>query len=134
MIRPRTPQREQLGEFLTIRRRERQRSAAGLPPNSRRGDSGLSREEVATLAGVSSTWYTWLEQGRDTNVSRQVLTAVARVLDLSAAETDYVLGLVERVVAARDDEPAEVSESLQRLLVRNSPSCSRRGVRGRIMD
>ncbi|PHU46239.1 hypothetical protein CSW77_26815, partial [Shigella flexneri] len=44
-------------------------------------DSGLSREEVATLAGVSSTWYTWLEQGRDTNVSRQVLTAVARVLD-----------------------------------------------------
>lgn len=116
MIRPRTPQREQLGEFLTIRRRERQRSAAGLPPNSRRGDSGLSREEVATLAGVSSTWYTWLEQGRDTNVSRQVLTAVARVLDLSAAETDYVLGLVERVVAARDDEPAEVSESLQRLL------------------
>ena len=66
------------------------RTAVGLPPTSRRGEHGLSREEVATLAGVSGTWYTWLEQGRDINVSRQVLAAVARVLDLTAAETDYV--------------------------------------------
>lgn len=116
MIRPRTRRREQLGEFLTSRRRVRQRSAVGLPPSARNGDAGLSREEVATLSGVSATWYTWLEQGRDTNVSRQVITAVARVLDLSDAETDYVLGLVERQEAARDDAPAEISESLQHLL------------------
>lgn len=116
MIQPRTRRREQLGEFLTSRRKVRQRSAVGLPPSARNGDAGLSREEVATLSGVSATWYTWLEQGRDTNVSRQVITAVARVLDLSDAETDYVRSLLEGEDVPWDEEPAEISDSLQRLL------------------
>src|SRR5690606_10945537 len=72
-----------------------------------------SREEVATLAGVSGTWYTWLEQGRDINVSRQVLTAVARVLDLTAAETDFVLALAERSEVPLDDEPVAMTAALQ---------------------
>lgn len=116
MIRPRTPRREQLGEFLTSRRRGMSRSAAGLPLTTRRSDTGLSREEIATLAGVSGTWYTWLEQGRDINVSRQVLTAVARVLDLTPAETEYVITLTEREDAPLDDEPEDMPEHLQHLL------------------
>ena len=92
------------------------RSAVGLPPTTRRSDTGLSREETATLAGVSGTWYTWLEQGRDINVSRQVLDAVARVLDLTAAETEYVVALAEREDASVDDEPDEAPEHLQHLL------------------
>lgn len=110
MIRPRTPRREQLGEFLAARRRAASRSALGLPPAPRRGDTGLSREEVAALAGVSASWFTWLEQGRDIGVSRQVLGAVARVLRLSAAEVAYVNGL-----AAAEEETGADQEALGRL-------------------
>ena len=56
----------------------------GLPPGLRRRTPGLRREEVAQLAGVGVTWYTWLEQGRPINVSVQVLDAVARTLRLDA--------------------------------------------------
>jgi transcriptional regulator with XRE-family HTH domain len=116
VIRPRSPRREQLGELLTSRRRALSRTALGLPLTSRRSDRGLSREEVATLAGMSGSWYTWLEQGRDINVSRQVLTAVSRVLDLTAAETEYAFALAERddapVVLQHDGVPGH----LQRLV------------------
>lgn len=54
---------------------------------------GLRREEIAAFAAVSVTWYTWLEQGRDINASRQVLEAVARVMRLSPAEQGYLLAL-----------------------------------------
>lgn len=116
MIRPRTPRREQLGELLRSRRGSRSRSAVGLPPTSRRSDTGLSREEVATLAGVSGTWYIWLEQGRDINVSRQVLVAVARVLDLTAAETEFVHALAQRDDAPVPEPPAELPAHLQHLV------------------
>ena len=79
-----------------------------MPPHARRGDAGLSREDVAALAGVSASWYTWLEQGRDINVSRQVLDAVGRVLRLSDDEAAYVAGLAERPadpVAPRSSAP-----------------------------
>jgi transcriptional regulator with XRE-family HTH domain len=55
--------------------------------------SGLRREEVALSAGVSVTWYTWLEQGRDINPSKQVLQAVSSALRLTRAEHDYLLAL-----------------------------------------
>ncbi len=51
---------------------------------------GLRREEVAVLAGVGVSWYTWLEQGRDINVSPEVLDAVGRVLRLDAAEREHL--------------------------------------------
>lgn len=54
---------------------------------------GLRREEVAYLSGVSVTWYTWLEQGRDITPSRQVLDALARTLRLSTPEHTYILSL-----------------------------------------
>src|SRR5690606_28097439 len=122
VIRPRTPRREQLGEFLTRRRRAMARSAVGLPP-ARGRTAGLSREEVATLAGVSGTWYTWLEQGRDINVSRQVLTAVARVLDLTAAETDFGLAPPEDWEARLDtDRVAMPGARRHRLEALDSPA------------
>ena len=115
MIQPRTPRRQELGDFLAARRRAASRSALGLPPHARRGDAGLSREDVAALSGVSASWYTWLEQGRDINVSRQVLTAVGRVLRLSDDEAAYVAGLAERgadPVTPRESAPPH----LQRLV------------------
>ncbi|MGN8024603.1 helix-turn-helix transcriptional regulator [Microbacterium sp. 22242] len=116
MIRPRTPRREQLGEFLASRRRAASRSALGLPLAARRGDIGLSREEVAALAGVSASWFTWLEQGRDIGVSRQVLGAVARVLQLSPAETDYVVRLAGPAEDAAAEETERIPDHLQRLV------------------
>ena len=86
-------QRRELGGFLRARRERLDRAEFGLPPAGRGRTVGLRREEVSFLSGVSVTWYTWLEQGRDINPSRQVLDAVAGALRLAPAEHDYVLRL-----------------------------------------
>ena len=88
------PRRRELGAFLRSRRERLERAALDLPPLPRGRSRGLRREEVAVASGVSITWYTWLEQGRDIHPSRQVLTAVSRALRLTDAERDYVLELV----------------------------------------
>ncbi|GAB2553187.1 helix-turn-helix transcriptional regulator [Leucobacter ruminantium] len=116
MIRPRTPRRVQLGEFLAARRRAQPRAALGLPPGKRRSEAGLSREEVATLAGISVSWYTWLEQGREINASQQVLTAVARVLQLTDAETEYVFALTQPGRETVSPGPERAPEHLLRLV------------------
>ena len=89
----RSRQRLALGEFLRARREAASRTELGFPAVPRLRTAGLRREEVAVLSGVSATWYTWLEQGRDINPSKQVLDAVSRALRLSPAEHDYVLAL-----------------------------------------
>jgi transcriptional regulator with XRE-family HTH domain len=85
--------RRELGAFLRARREQMRRADLGLPPVGGRGAAGLRREEVSYLSGVSVTWYTWLEQGREIRPSRQVLDAVARALRMSAPEHAYVLSL-----------------------------------------
>jgi transcriptional regulator with XRE-family HTH domain len=66
-----------------------------MAPGSRRRTPGLRREEVALLAGVGVTWYTWLEQGRQINASTQVLDAVASTLRLARAEREHLYRLAE---------------------------------------
>jgi transcriptional regulator with XRE-family HTH domain len=66
-----------------------------MPPGPRRRTPGLRREEVAQLAGVGVTWYTWLEQGRRINASEQVVEAIARSLRLDTAERDHLFRLAE---------------------------------------
>ncbi|NYJ74623.1 helix-turn-helix domain-containing protein [Allobranchiibius huperziae] len=78
--------RRELARFLRAHREQVGPDAVGLPHGVRRRTPGLRREEVAQLAGVGVTWYTWLEQGRPINASIQVLDAVARVLQLGSAE------------------------------------------------
>ncbi|RDI51703.1 helix-turn-helix transcriptional regulator [Nocardia mexicana] len=85
--------RAELGSFLRARRNQLDPTAVGLPPAGPRRRGGLRREEVATLSGVSATWYTWLEQGRDIQPSRQVLDALARTLRLTTTEHSYILSL-----------------------------------------
>lgn len=72
----------ELGEYLRQRRSELQPTDVGLPATAFRRVSGLRREEVAQLAGVSTDYYTRLEQGRDLSPSEAVLDAIARALDL----------------------------------------------------
>ena len=87
--------RAELGQFLKARRARLSPGDVGMPPGSRRRTPGLRREEVALLAGVGVTWYTWLEQGRQINVSTQVLDAVARTLRLDRAERWHLYRLAE---------------------------------------
>ena len=87
--------RAELGSFLKTRRARLQPRDVGLAPGARRRTSGLRREEVALLAGVGVTWYTWLEQGRPINASSQVLDAVAGTLRLDGAERWHLYRLAE---------------------------------------
>ena len=87
--------RAELGEFLKARRARLGPGDFGMAPGSRRRTPGLRREEVALLAGVGVTWYTWLEQGRQINASTQVLDAVASTLRLDRAEREHLYRLAE---------------------------------------
>ncbi|MFJ4830356.1 helix-turn-helix transcriptional regulator [Streptomyces sp. NPDC088747] len=84
-------QRHELGEFLRSRRERLRPDEVGLPTTGRRRTPGLRREELALLAGISATWYTYLEQGRQIRASEQVLTALARALRLERHEHDHLL-------------------------------------------
>jgi len=87
--------RDELAAFLRSRRDRVTPQDVGLAPGLRRRTPGLRREEVAQLAGVGVTWYTWLEQGRPINASVQVLDAVARVLRLGPAERWHLYRLAD---------------------------------------
>lgn len=85
--------RTALAEFLRARREAVTPAQVGLPPGRSRRTPGLRREEVAMLAGVSVTWYTWLEQGRRINASSDVLRAIGRALKLDDAGIDHLVAL-----------------------------------------
>jgi len=85
--------RKQLGDFLRARRESLDPQRLGLPRSGRRRTPGLRREEVAMLADVGVTWYTWLEQGREVNPSALVMQAVAQALQCSPLETRHLFVL-----------------------------------------
>lgn len=105
-------QRAALGAFLRARRETLRPEQFGLPCHGRRRTRGLRREEVAQLAGLSTTWYTWLEQGRDMSMSAAALSRLADALALSEAERAYLFELSRhrdpRIAASpqRSDLPA----------------------------
>jgi transcriptional regulator with XRE-family HTH domain len=90
-----TQRRSELAAFLRSRRERITPEDVGLPDGHRRRTAGLRREEVAQLAGVGVTWYTWLEQGRPIRASVQVLDAVARTLRLDPVERQHLFRLAE---------------------------------------
>jgi transcriptional regulator with XRE-family HTH domain len=109
--------REELSAFLKQHRDRIAPETVGLTLGARRRTPGLRREEVAQLAGVGVTWYTWLEQGRDIRVSAQVLDSIARVLQLSSAERTYLFALVRNEPAPSVAEfTAPISPALQLVL------------------
>lgn len=110
--------RRDLAEFLKARRAAVSPEDAGLTPGGRRRTPGLRREEVALLAGVSVSWYTWLEQGRPINASADVLDAVARVLRLDPVERDHLFELAGHTTHGVPATTADVTvpEDLDALL------------------
>ncbi|MET9178757.1 helix-turn-helix transcriptional regulator [Kitasatospora aureofaciens] len=109
--------RTELSGFLRSRRARLTPQEVGLAPGSRRRTPGLRREELALLAGVGVTWYTWLEQGRDIHPSPEVLASLARTLRLDRAETAYLFRLAGgHPLDGEVGAPAEVPASLLRLM------------------
>jgi transcriptional regulator with XRE-family HTH domain len=96
--------RQELGSFLRSRRERVTPEQVGLRTSRRRRTPGLRREEVAQIAGVGVTWYTWLEQGREINASAQVLDAIARALLFDDHERAHLFTL------AATSDPASPSE------------------------
>lgn len=113
--------RRELAGFLRSRRERIAPELVGLPPASRRRTPGLRREEVATLAGVGVTWYTWLEQGRDINASPQVLDAVARTLMLDPHERDHLFRLADAPEGNGKSECSTLPPTAQMLLDQLEP-------------
>ncbi|HEX6673405.1 MAG TPA: helix-turn-helix transcriptional regulator [Actinomycetes bacterium] len=113
--------RAELAEFLRARRGRISPTDVGLPPGLRRRTPGLRREEVAQLAGVGVTWYTWLEQGRPINASVQVLDAVARTLRLDQAEREHLYRLAEVPTVPTGVAPATVSPAVEEILASLDP-------------
>ncbi|PGM56091.1 helix-turn-helix transcriptional regulator [Bacillus sp. AFS053548] len=115
-----------LSEFLKTQRSKINPQMVGLPVGTRRRTPGLRREEVAALAGVSTTWYTWLEQGRDITVSKSVLDAISDALQLNKDERNYLYALALPEAEKRsfsNEEETVISPALTKILneLRNCP-------------
>jgi transcriptional regulator with XRE-family HTH domain len=115
--------RAELADFLRRRRESIGPEQVGLPNGGRRRTPGLRREEVAQLSGVGTTWYTWLEQGRDVRASLDVLDAISRALKLTAAERTHL------VLLGRGEDPPpcksqreRVAPSLRRVIENLGPN------------
>src|SRR6266852_4629493 len=98
--------RAELADFLKTRRSRLHPKQFGLPDVGRRRTPGLRRDEVAQLAGVGVSWYTWLEQGRAITVSDQVLESLARILQLDAGERRHLFLLARGMDPVSDENHA----------------------------
>jgi transcriptional regulator with XRE-family HTH domain len=108
-------QQRTLGEFLRAHRARLSPAGLGLPAGQRRRTPGLRREEVAQRCGLSVTWYTWLEQGRDVAASPQTLVSLARALQLTPAERAYLFRIAGRIdpdAESANDEAVDVPSAL----------------------
>ncbi|MET8129577.1 helix-turn-helix domain-containing protein [Streptomyces sp. NPDC005231] len=113
--------RHELADFLRSRRERITPEQVGLPRGRRRRTPGLRREEVAQLSAVGVTWYTWLEQARDIQVSPQVLDALARALLLDRSERTHLFSLAGAVDPAPGTECPSVTPALRELLWQLDP-------------
>lgn len=117
-------QRRQLSDFLRSRRERLTPGEVGLPQTGRRRTPGLRREELALLAGISATWYTYLEQGRKIRVSEQVLNALAAALRLDRHERNHLLQLAGYAppAEAEESEPLTAEACAVPLLLQPNPA------------
>ncbi len=118
----RLPIDRQRAEFLRSCRARINPSELGLPVPQRKRTEGLRREDVASLSGVSVSWYTWLEQGRDMRVSDEVLDRISQTFKLSEDERIYLFSLVQHRPPRlprepRFEAPPEIVRMIERVLV-----------------
>ncbi|MCF3961885.1 helix-turn-helix transcriptional regulator [Streptomyces fuscigenes] len=113
--------RRELAEFLRSRRERITPEQVGMARGVRRRTPGLRREEVAALSAVGVTWYTWLEQARDIQVSPQVLDALARALLLDPVERAHLFALGGGVDPDPTTPCAQVTPAISRMLEQLEP-------------
>jgi transcriptional regulator with XRE-family HTH domain len=107
----------QRSEFLRMCRTRIRPEDVGLPTSQRARTDGLRREDVAVLAGVSVSWYTWLEQGRDIRISEDVLERICLALRLTEDERTYLFSLVQgRVPRMQGGSHSEAPPDVERML------------------
>lgn len=106
------PYAHELGAFLRARRSRLRPQDIGLEPGSRRKVTGLRREEIALLAGLSTDYYQRLEQGREVRPSDDALDAIASALDLDDQERRHLFALAR---AARRPTPARTRRGPERV-------------------
>jgi transcriptional regulator with XRE-family HTH domain len=115
---PPEEQRQELGAFLRVRRAALRPEDVGLPQGvNHRRTPGLRREELAQLAGISVSWYTRLEQGKDVQLSAKAVARLAEALRLTAAQREYLLALARGDLSGVQPAPPEtVSVTLRDVL------------------
>lgn len=112
---PAAARRAALGAFLRAHRERLDPQGFGIHDLRRRRTPGLRREEVAQIAGLSATWYSWIEQGRDVSLSASALARLARALGLTPVERAYVFDLAGR---ADPQPPADTTAAPPPVLAR----------------
>ena len=117
-------QRAELAAFLRARREALSPEQVKLPRGRARRTPGLRREEVALLAGVSVTWYTWLEQGRRINASTDVLRSIGRALRLDDVGQEHLVSLAQPTAPTGQPlaAPDAVPSALRRLIETFEPA------------
>lgn len=113
--RARSFRRAELASFLRQRREGLRPQDVGLPAGGRRRTPGLRREEVAVLAQVGVSWYTWMEQGRELTGSPAILDGIARALRLTPAERSYLFEVAGAAAPATEPDALDLA-TLQDLL------------------
>jgi transcriptional regulator with XRE-family HTH domain len=116
--------RQALADFLRQRRAHLSPSEVDLPPGIRRRTPGLRREEVAQLANMGTSWYVWLEQGRDVHPSATVLESLAQALRLTPNERRHLFLLAAQPLPPPPVSPLEenIGPALQQVLSDLNPS------------
>ncbi|MEV4312243.1 helix-turn-helix transcriptional regulator [Actinocrispum sp. NPDC049592] len=110
--------RAQLADFLRTRREALQPEDVGLPRGPRRRTHGLRREEVAALSGMSTDYYTRIEQQRGPTPSEPMLAAIARGLHLSVDERDHLFRMAGHNTPSRSPHSDHVSPGMMRIVDR----------------
>jgi transcriptional regulator with XRE-family HTH domain len=100
--------RKALGAFLKSVRAATRPETVGLRAGPRRRAQGLRRDEVALAAGISVTWYTWIEQGRAVSCAPKTLARIARALGMSRTERGHLFDLA----GAADHRPVRLSRTI----------------------
>ncbi|TDU90520.1 helix-turn-helix protein [Kribbella voronezhensis] len=108
----------ELADFLRKRREALQPEDIGLPRGRRRRTPGLRREEVASLASMSTDYYSRLEGGRGPQPSTEMLAAIARALRLTLDERDHLYVLAGHGIPPRSTGGDHVNPGLLRILDR----------------
>lgn len=118
-------ERDELADFLRRRRELLTPADVGIAPGTRRRTPGLRRDEVALLAGMSTDYYTRLEQRRGPHPSTQILGSVARALRLDDDERDHLYILAGQAPPTRIGADRHVGPGLMHLLTKldDTPAC-----------